>query len=369
MPSDRATDRYDAIVVGAGPCGLATAIALRKRGLTVAVIERAAGPRARIGETVPGELREPLHALGAWPAFRAAGHMLSSGGASAWSTSELRYADGFCDPSGGGWHVDRHAFETLLADQALGAGAVLHWSTKAVGIDATSGPVPRLHTVAPTGRSLILHSRVLLDATGRDATVSRWLGSRRLIHDRLVCAWATFSRAPRAIDQGRTLTEAFEEGWWYATPLPAGGALAALFCEPRTTRARGYARPGGWYTALESAAHVHAYVGSPQRPQALTLTAVTLHCLDVPAGRDWMALGDAAAALDPLSSAGLILALRDGLQAAEAVSQRTCGDETALATLGSAIRRRHARYLAQRAAVYGAVRRWPDARFWRDRSR
>lgn len=347
---------------------MAVAIALRRRGLTVAVLERSAAPRTRIGETVPGELHSTLQALGVWPKFCAQAHLRSAGSASAWATGELARSDAFCSALGGGWHLDRRRFEELLLDETTAAGAALHSPTKVVGIQTTPGQAHRLHAIDPAGRRLALEARVLIDATGRAATVARWLGARRVIHDRLVCAYTTFPGATRAAGERRTLVEAVEDGWWYATPLPGGRALVGLFCDPRTVRARGYARAAPWQTALARTAHVHDYLGKPSRPRAPRLAAVTPHCLDRPAGRDWIALGDAAASFDPLSSAGIALALRDGLEAADAVTRRLNGDIGALVRHSSVIQLRFARYLAQRAEVYGLARRWPASPFWRERS-
>jgi 2-polyprenyl-6-methoxyphenol hydroxylase-like FAD-dependent oxidoreductase len=69
MRSLRACPASDAVIVGAGPAGLATAIALRAHDVSVCVLEREPQARARIGETVPGDLGGALHALGAWDGF------------------------------------------------------------------------------------------------------------------------------------------------------------------------------------------------------------------------------------------------------------------------------------------------------------
>src|SRR5207247_2461927 len=96
-----------------------------------------------------------------------------------------------------------------------------------------------------------IHARVLVDATGRAAAVARRLGARRLCHDRLVCAYAVLD-GERAED-GRSLVESCRDGWWYATPLPGGRALAGFFTDAPTSRAplgrgggvRDHPPPGG----------------------------------------------------------------------------------------------------------------------------
>jgi 2-polyprenyl-6-methoxyphenol hydroxylase-like FAD-dependent oxidoreductase len=67
--------RVDVAVIGAGPAGSATTIALRRRGLSVALVEARARRSFRIGETVPAAIRQPLVELDAWEAFRRDEHL------------------------------------------------------------------------------------------------------------------------------------------------------------------------------------------------------------------------------------------------------------------------------------------------------
>jgi flavin-dependent dehydrogenase len=337
------------VIAGGGPAGLAAAIRLRQHEVEVAVVERDVAPRARIGESVPADLRAPLQALGAWPAFCASEHLPSSGGASAWATADVHYSDALCAPLGGGWHLDRRRFEAMLEREAIRAGAELLRGTA-------------------LSRADLAGARMVIDATGRAATVAHWHGARRRVHDRLICTHAVFPRGERAAAARRTLVEAVEDGWWYATPLPGGGALAALLCDAATFRARGYRRPGAWHEALRRTLHVFAYVDRPRPPDALDVSAVTPHCLDRPAGGDWIAIGDAACSFDPLASAGITLALRDGLRAADAVRRHLDDDPHALEEHARDVRRRFAHHLRDRRGFYDLRRRWPDSAFWRDRA-
>ena len=88
-----AIDALDAVIVGGGPAGTATAIALARAGLRAAVIEASGYDAFRIGETVPADLRAVLRELGVWESFAAdaAGniHLPSAGNASARSNSSL----------------------------------------------------------------------------------------------------------------------------------------------------------------------------------------------------------------------------------------------------------------------------------------
>jgi flavin-dependent dehydrogenase len=351
---------HDVAIVGGGPAGLAAALRLRQHGLHVAVLERRAAPELRIGESVPADVRDPLRALGVWEPFQAQCHLASAGAMSAWGTSRLERADAFCSPLGGGWHLDRRRFEEMLAGEALRAGVGMYRGAAVVAIDAAH----RLVASGAGGQRRTFVAPVVIDATGRSATVARWLGARRVRHDRLVCAHATLAGGGRARAERRTLVEAVEDGWWYAAPLPDGRAVAALFSDVRTFRARAYRTAASWHAGLRGTTHIFGYVGSPCAMPAPALAAVTPHCLDQPAGRDWIAIGDAAASLDPLASAGIALALRDGLEAADAVVRLHDGDRHALVNQARTVQRRFRRYLHDRRRLYALRHCWPHSDFW-----
>jgi flavin-dependent dehydrogenase len=101
--------------------------------------------------------------------------------------------------------------------------------------------------------------------------------------------------------------------------------------------------------------HVAAVVadGAPTRP--VVVAAGTAH-LDSPVGTGWLAVGDAAASFDPLSSQGILTAVLMGREAARGVD-----DPGAYADRYRAI---VARFEAERRATYQREQRWPDAPFW-----
>ena len=85
---------------------------------------------------------------------------------------------------------------------------------------------------------------------------------------------------------------------------------------------------------------------------------------DMVAGERWAAVGDAAAAFDPLSSHGLTTALWTGERVGAALAS---GDDGALTAYSEAHRRGVEEYRAEHARLYGLERRF-DSEFWRRRA-
>ena len=123
-PSNGATTTtpIDVAVVGGGPAGAATALALARAGYTVTVLERSRYDAFRIGETLPPAVKRPLMELGVWDQFLATGTLESPGIVSAWGRPDPYDNDFIVNPDGPGWHVDRRGFDAMLARRPADGG-------------------------------------------------------------------------------------------------------------------------------------------------------------------------------------------------------------------------------------------------------
>ena len=79
--------------------------------------------------------------------------------------------------------------------------------------------------------------------------------------------------------------------------------------------------------------------------------------LDRVGGDGWLAIGDAAMAVDPIASQGLMIALATGLAAGE----------TSLEDYTAFVETSWRAYARTRRACYAAEERWGNAPFWRRR--
>ena len=130
---------FDVIVVGGGPAGSATALALARRGCAVVVIERSDFKEIRIGETLPPAIKSLLAKLGVWERFLQENHSLSFGIHSAWGRPAL-YANYFIfNPYGNGWHVDRSRFDAMVAQAAENAGVHVLRGAQLISIQERAG--------------------------------------------------------------------------------------------------------------------------------------------------------------------------------------------------------------------------------------
>lgn len=368
------TRDVDVIVLGGGPAGCAAGLALAggDPSLRVLVVEAGDYSQPRIGESIPPDTRALLAELELLDAFLAEGHEPCLGSASSWGDDALGYNDFLFNPQGNGWHLDRRRFDAFLAAAVDERGVELWTKTRFLEpVDCGNGegpgrPVLRLKTA--DGEERDVRARFVIDATGCRCLYAHRRGGRRRRLDRLVCA-AAFFELPEGSDFARlTLLEAVEYGWWYTALLPEGRIATALATSHELYKERRYDRPEVWLEALARTRHLACVLAACRPvPGSLGVTAAPSYLLEPLHGDDWLAVGDAASAYDPISSQGIYKALTDGLHGGRAVLAHLGGDRDALPAHAVRVAARFDEYTRQRAYFYDLERRFEDAPFWVER--
>src|SRR5262249_20974311 len=222
--------KFYVAIVGGGPGGSATALSLLSYApsLTVALIEASRYDAPRIGETLPPPAREILEHLDVWEAFRAQGHREVYGTSAVWGSTATVENEFIYMPAGTGWHLDRAAFDEMLAGQAEKRGAALMSATRLLQAERINHS---WRLSLSSGH--ILFARFIVDATGGAAVFARWRGAHFVASDRLV-GIARFFEADG--DDPRTMVEAFEDGWWYTAGLPNWRRMTACMTDADLAR-------------------------------------------------------------------------------------------------------------------------------------
>jgi flavin-dependent dehydrogenase len=299
-----------------------------------------------------------------WEAFRADGHLPCSGFLSCWGHAEPDHRPALLDPRGPSWQLDRPRFDRMLRDAAAAAvGATVSW--RLAGVQRAGRRWLLRFTDGAASRHVV--TDFVVDATGRRRSFARLAGIRQRADQGLVCV-AGLMDDPDPHDAS-TVVETAEYGWWYASRIPGGLVVAALFTDAAGAAGLRATTPQGWQALLPGTRLVRARIRGPdvalRRP--LRTAAAGGSRLERCGGRGWLAVGDAACAHDPLSSRGLHDALAGGLGAARCVGAVLDGEVDAPLREAARTRTAHDRYRRDLAWFYGQERRFGTKPFWRRR--
>ena len=104
---------FDVAVLGGGPAGMATALALCQAvpAPSVIVVAQPDGSEFRVDESVPQALDPLLRQLGVLDRFQAQQHRQALATSAAWSSAEPVPNESFFTPHRQGWQLERVAFD------------------------------------------------------------------------------------------------------------------------------------------------------------------------------------------------------------------------------------------------------------------
>jgi 2-polyprenyl-6-methoxyphenol hydroxylase-like FAD-dependent oxidoreductase len=350
---------FDVAIAGGGPGGAATALSLRAHApaLSVILIEASHYEAVRIGETLPPPARSLLAHLGVWDAFQAQGHREVYGTTAAWGSPALLDNDFIYMPANTGWHLDRAAFDGMLASAAQRQGATLLLDTR---VSDSKRAENEWRLTLSTGQGLA--ARFLVDATGGTAALARRCGARFVEADNLVGIAGSFECCD---GNPSTLIEAFEDGWWYTAGLPDGRRIVACMTDADLVKRKRLHDSREWQRELDTMVHIAATVQRGKLSGQIAVRPASSRRLEPAAGRDWLAVGDSASRFDPLSSQGIFKAMRSGIFASYAIGDLlTRHDESGVERYRRYVLDEFKSYAEVRTKYYREEQRWPESEFW-----
>ena len=328
---------FDVAVIGGGPGGSSAATALARRGRTVLLLERDRFPRFHIGESQLPWSNEVFRALGVHDAIAEAG-FVKKWGASFRTTDGAReqYADfqfAVETPSPQTFQVPRATFDEVLLRHSERSGVKVLEEHRALDAAFEADGVV-LRFVGPDGTEQAVRVGFVVDASGRTGFLTKKLGRHEFDPVlRNIAVHAQYEGIARLEGRRagdiRMFTRA-DMGWIWLIPISESvtsvGAVIPQSVHRRESKAVPEDSLTHYLTGTAGLAPLlaHARCVSPARFDAdYSYLGTSL------AGDRWIAVGDAAAFLDPIFSTGVLLAMQAGLEAAEAIDDSLRAGEPA----------------------------------------
>jgi hypothetical protein len=170
--------------------------------------------------------------------------------------------------------------------------------------------------------------------------------------------------------ENSTYVEACDIGWWYSARLPSDMIVVASMTDVDILRQRNLAEKEPWLTCLAQTKGSFLRMRDARITGPITIHAAHSAYAERMFGDNWLAVGDAAASYDRLSSSGIARALHSGIRGAQAVDHFLMSGKTeALTSYQADIYQSFCLYQSQKAHYYGLEQRWPALPFWTRRQR
>lgn len=351
---------FDVVVIGAGPAGAATALSLRKNHphLSVLLLEASDFQLVRPGETLSLEAIPLLQQLEVFDFFLEQNHRSVENQDDLGGTGPVAGTD-----AEGGWHLDRSRFDSMLAGYAAASGAAfMRAMLDQVQLDASGLWQLRANAGAV---SHALSASFIIDASGRSARFASEIGVAQTAHDTLVCLTRIIALEDSRQAGTACLIEAFEHGWWYSAPVGEKCLAVSIMTDADISKRLQLSGLDEWSRQLEAAPQTRARIGQAQPRSDLSIRAAHTRNLASYAGNNWLAVGDAAACIDPLASQGVLRALRFGLHAGNTVGEQF-GKRlpSGLQDYAQLVQTEFDNNLMLRLEDYRLEQRWAASPFW-----
>jgi flavin-dependent dehydrogenase len=364
-------NKYDVIIIGAGPAGIASGIRLKlEKDLSVLIIDDGTEIKDRAGESAPPNILPSLRRLGLDKAFLAGRHEIFPGSVVQWGSPDMGYNDYLFNPTGPAWRLDRQSFDTMLQKAAANHNINILWNTKYVS-HRPFDEKTRCHDISylESGTGIIRSASAswIIDASGPKAIFARSKETKTVIHDHFF-GLARVSQVSTGAISRQLFIESVENGWWYTAAIP-GERIITIYAGEGNQMKSLHNDPAAFHEmTLKTSLTDKTLSGLSLVTEKFCLYPIYSSALSKITGENWLATGDAASCYDPIVSQGICKALQNGISAAEAIIGKFNDKADSLMDYETSVNNAYKQYLQERTLLYKREKRWVNQPFWYNRN-
>jgi flavin-dependent dehydrogenase len=318
----------DVVVIGGGPAGSTTSTLIAQSGYKVQLFERMQFPRFHIGESLIPETYWVLSRIGMLDKMKNSHfvkkYSVQFVNANGKLSAPFYFWDNKPHECSQTWQVDRSEFDQMMLNNAREHGVEAHEGVHVRDVlfegDRAVGVVVR----NADGTEREVRAKVVVDASGQSGLLQHKFKLR--VWDPILnkgAIWTYWEGAYRDTgkDEGATivLQTANRQGWFWYIPLHNNqvsvGVVAPFdyLFKGRNNHEKTYEEE------VERSPAIRDRVANARRVTGYFATRDYSYRATRVAGPGWVMVGDAFGFLDPLYSSGVLLALKSGEMAADAI--------------------------------------------------
>ncbi|MGE3806722.1 MAG: NAD(P)/FAD-dependent oxidoreductase [Gemmataceae bacterium] len=329
MPTN-GTAAPQVVVIGGGPAGATVSTLLAQQGCRVSLFERERFPRFHIGESLIPETYwvfqrlKMLDKLKASPFVKKYSVQFVS--ASGKESAPFYFWDNKPHECSQTWQVIRSEFDLMMLRNAAEQGVDVHESVRVLDVLFDGERACGVRIQKEDGSVEEIPSQVVVDASGQTALLMNRFKLR--VWDPVLnkgAIWTYWKGAIRSQgrDEGATLViqTTNKKGWFWYIPQH-DDVVSVGVVGPFDYLFKGRGSHEQTYTEeVEACPAVRDRVAPAARATGYFATKDYSYRAKQVAGHGWVMIGDAFGFLDPLYSSGVLLALKSGELAADAIAE------------------------------------------------
>ncbi len=344
-PTQTTGNKGDVVVIGGGPAGATTSTLLAQRGHRVQLFEREHFPRFHIGESLIPETYWVLKRLNMLDKMKKSHfvkkHSVQFVNHQGKVSEPFYFTDHKPHECSQTWQVERSEFDLLMLNNAREHGVAVREGVRVLEVLFDGDRAVGVRLQEEDGSEREVRADVIVDASGQSSLIMSRLGLRDWDPVlKKAALWTYYEGAYRDTgkDEGATLVIAVEgrQGWFWYIPqhdnIVSVGVVAAndyLFKD----------RPDKdlekiFFEEVEKSPGVKVRIAGATRVAPFRAAKEYSYRSRKAAGDGWVLVGDAFGFLDPLYSSGVLLALKSGSLAADAIAEGLEKGDTSAVQLG-----------------------------------
>jgi flavin-dependent dehydrogenase len=334
----------DVVVMGGGPSGATVSTLVAQQGRRVLLLERERFPRFHIGESLIPETYWVLKRLNMLEKMKRSAfvkkHSVQFVAASGKISEPFYFLEHKPHECSQTWQVLRSEFDEMMLNNAREHGVDAREGVRVLDVIFEGDRAVGVKLIDEQGQPREVRAKVVVDATGQSSMIASKLKLRVPDADlKKGALWTYFEGAYRDTgrDEGATMVLQTKDknGWFWYIPLHNNivsvGVVSSfeyLFDKSRGDHAAIYQQE------LDRCPVAKERVGMGKQVAGFYATKDYSYKSSRVAGDGWVLVGDAFGFLDPLYSSGVLLALKSGQLAADAITEGFDKGDLSSAQLG-----------------------------------
>lgn len=351
----------DIVIVGKGIAGLVLSFFLEKKGIRHLILDRKSKVRPfALAETIPPSAMPLLHSPGLIGIFEENSIRKTYGYHSLWGSEKVIDNNFFFQhPYKYGLKINKASL--LIELEGINRSTIIQYEHQ---LELQIKKEGVTITVINNGTKKVIHARAVIDATGRSRAILKALNIPISHYDNCTSFSCHLPRKKHSKLRHDVYVESFKDGWGLVSGLNESHNVVSTFTHNKSLIFNRLKEYNNWKNILNETSYLKYFLTTDDDIKVRGGLANSSKP-ELISGGNWLAIGDAALAFDPLCSHGITNAIYTAQKASEAIAgYLEYDDDDAFDEYNESLNSIFDAYLKSKNELYRSETRWREKDYW-----